>query len=148
MPSHSPQKPHTRRLSNGLPQYSFAVQEKRRRQQPIVSWFIPVTITLPRSGPQPRTIKCWCINPYSLSRYGRKKGCLLMTCFLLFAFYSTFALTRRFGTKEKRWPRPPFTGHPPTLVFQTEDLQRIWLWEIASGHYPSRQPSMWQNYLS
>ncbi|THV07675.1 hypothetical protein K435DRAFT_772530 [Dendrothele bispora CBS 962.96] len=74
-----------------------------------------------------------------MSRYGRKKGCLLMACLLLLAFYFTFALTKRFGTKEKRWPRPPFAGYPPTLIFQRDHLQRIWLWEIASGHYPSRQ---------
>ncbi|KAK1232320.1 hypothetical protein PQX77_004571 [Marasmius sp. AFHP31] len=27
----------------------------------------------------------------------------------------------------------------PTLVFRREDLQRIWHWEIASGHHPSRR---------
>ncbi|KII93860.1 hypothetical protein PLICRDRAFT_36083 [Plicaturopsis crispa FD-325 SS-3] len=30
-----------------------------------------------------------------------------------------------------------FTRHTPTLVFQREDLRRVWEWEIASGHYPS-----------
>ncbi|KAK7053032.1 hypothetical protein VNI00_004353 [Paramarasmius palmivorus] len=29
-------------------------------------------------------------------------------------------------------------GDPPTLVYRREDLQRIWNWEIESGHYPSR----------
>ncbi|KAL0567885.1 hypothetical protein V5O48_014112 [Marasmius crinis-equi] len=29
-------------------------------------------------------------------------------------------------------------GDPPTLVFERDDLQRIWDWEIRSGHYPSR----------
>ncbi|KAF5375153.1 hypothetical protein D9758_000383 [Tetrapyrgos nigripes] len=138
MPSHSPQKLHSRRLSNGLPQYSFAAQEKRPRQQPAFSWLVPVIITLP--GRQPRTLKCWVINPFALARCGRKRACLLMTCLVLFALYFTFALTQRFGTKEKRWPRPPFVGHPPTLVFRRDDLAKIWLWEIASGHYPSRQP--------
>lgn len=33
------------------------------------------------------------------------------------------------------------SSEPPTLVFQREDLQRIWKWEIASGHYPSTQSS-------
>ncbi|KAK1216072.1 hypothetical protein PQX77_021303 [Marasmius sp. AFHP31] len=32
----------------------------------------------------------------------------------------------------------PAVGDPSTLVFQREDLQRIWDWEIRSGHYPSR----------
>lgn len=51
--------------------------------------------------------------------------------------FTTFALAKRFVTEEKTWPA--FTGDPPTLVFKREDLQRIWSWEIASGHYPSRR---------
>ncbi|KAF7346844.1 Snorna binding protein [Mycena sanguinolenta] len=31
------------------------------------------------------------------------------------------------------------SDEPSTLVFRREDLQRIWNWEIASGHYPSGQ---------
>ncbi|GAW06066.1 glycosyltransferase family 32 protein [Lentinula edodes] len=31
----------------------------------------------------------------------------------------------------------PFTAYPPTLVYRREDLQRIWAYEITSGHYPS-----------
>jgi len=30
-------------------------------------------------------------------------------------------------------------SEPSTLVFRREDLQRIWNWEISSGHYPSRR---------
>lgn len=45
--------------------------------------------------------------------------------------FAMFALARRLGTEE---PWPAFTGDPPTLVFRREDLQRIWTWEIASGH--------------
>ncbi|KAF7347924.1 Glycosyltransferase family 32 protein [Mycena venus] len=51
--------------------------------------------------------------------------------------FAMFALAKRFGTEEKTWPA--FTNDPPTLVFRREDLQRIWSWEIASGHYPSRR---------
>ncbi|KAF8585562.1 hypothetical protein K439DRAFT_1632567 [Ramaria rubella] len=29
------------------------------------------------------------------------------------------------------------SGDPPTLVYAREDLQRVWEWEIASGHFPS-----------
>ncbi|KAG6835645.1 hypothetical protein H0H93_016233 [Arthromyces matolae] len=32
------------------------------------------------------------------------------------------------------------TNEQSTLVFRREDLQRIWKWEIASGHFPSSQP--------
>ena len=31
--------------------------------------------------------------------------------------------------------------NPSTLVFAPLDLQRIWQWEIASGHHPGSKPS-------
>ena len=36
---------------------------------------------------------------------------------------------------------PFFRKERPTLVFRREDLQRIWHWEVSSGHFPSRQRS-------
>ncbi|KAG6829925.1 hypothetical protein H0H92_002948 [Tricholoma furcatifolium] len=35
----------------------------------------------------------------------------------------------------ENWP----PSDPSTLVFRRDDLQRIWKWEVASGHYPSAQ---------
>ncbi len=40
-----------------------------------------------------------------------------------------------------------FPATPPTLVHRREDLQRIWHWELASGHYPSRQRSAFILFL-
>ncbi|THU97646.1 glycosyltransferase family 32 protein [Dendrothele bispora CBS 962.96] len=41
----------------------------------------------------------------------------------------------------ENWPEPPWSPpvDPPTLVFRRVDLQRIWNWEVTSGHYPSRR---------
>ncbi|KAF9025752.1 hypothetical protein BDZ89DRAFT_1135291 [Hymenopellis radicata] len=47
------------------------------------------------------------------------------------------ALRKGFGRQE-RWE--PFTPREPsTLVYRRDDLRRIWEWEIASGHYPSKR---------
>ena len=63
-----------------------------------------------------------------------------MLCFGLFLFvFATFAMHRRFNSSSRQWPA--FPGDPPTLVFTRADLQRIWEWEIDSGHYPSTQKS-------
>jgi WD repeat and SOF domain-containing protein 1 len=64
-----------------------------------------------------------------------------MLGFGIFLFvFATFALHRRFTSSSGQWPTFP-TGDPPTLVFTRADLQRIWKWEIESGHYPSSQKS-------
>ena len=55
-----------------------------------------------------------------------RKLCLSISCLIFFAF----ALAKRF------WAHDPLT-----LVYDLEDLQRIWHWEVKSGHYPSRQRS-------
>lgn len=33
----------------------------------------------------------------------------------------------------------PFTGDPDTLIYTRTEVERVWLWEIASGRYPSRR---------
>lgn len=55
--------------------------------------------------------------------------------------FIVFAIAQRFRTEEKQWSAPLFQGEPPTLVFGREDLQKIWQWEVQSGHYPSRRDS-------
>lgn len=44
--------------------------------------------------------------------------------------------------KTNKWTEnwQPSNADSSTLVFRREDLQRIWKWEIASGHFPSSQP--------
>ncbi|GAA5877891.1 hypothetical protein JCM3774_001761 [Rhodotorula dairenensis] len=47
-------------------------------------------------------------------------------------FHATLTLGRSKGV------HIPFTD-PSTLVFTPAEIERVWRWEIASGHYPSRR---------
>lgn len=130
------------RTSWSLPAYSSTVQEKLARHPP-PAWFITVSIPIP--GIRSRRLRMPVLNPRhvlhrSVTRFGQKRGIVLVCVALVVLITIVFALGKRFGTEEKKWPTP-FTGDPSTLVFKRDDLQRIWLWEIASGHYPSRQNS-------
>ncbi|PFH50776.1 hypothetical protein AMATHDRAFT_144287 [Amanita thiersii Skay4041] len=128
---------------NGLPIYSSssssAVQEKLALRG--LPWWIPVSFSLPGLA-SPR-LQLLALNPrkvheFTVTRFGRIRGTLLLCLSVLVLTFTTFALAQRFGTQAKQWPTP-FTGDPSTLIFKREDLQRIWQWEIASGHYPSRR---------
>ena len=71
----------------------------------------------------------------------RKRGPLLVAVACLAVFFTVLLVTKSFGWSD--WGDQWQSGaslEPPTLVFKREDLQRIWKWEIASGHYPSRRP--------
>ncbi|KIY50572.1 hypothetical protein FISHEDRAFT_39271 [Fistulina hepatica ATCC 64428] len=129
-----------RTMSTSLPVFSPKLQDKfsiSRTYPP--HWFTRVAI-LPRRSKR----RIWVPNPrrfhyFAVSRFGRVPGSILALLALLSLVFTTFAFAKRFGTKSKTWPAP-FTGDPSTLVYKREDLQRIWEWEIASGHYPSRHP--------
>ena len=128
---------------NGLPVYSSsssAVQEKLALR-PTPWWF---TLSLPIPGFPSRRLRL--VTPYpfrlhefTISRFGRKRGPLFLCISIVALIFTTFSLAQRFGSQDKQWPT--FTRDPPTLVYKREDLQRIWLWEVSSGHYPSRRKS-------
>ena len=84
------------------------------------------------------------LHQLSVSRFGRTRGPILLVICVIAAVYTVFALHKRFATEDKAWPTPFPVGEPPTLVYRREDLQRIWEWEIAAGHYPSGRRSTWQ----
>ncbi|KAJ6495682.1 hypothetical protein C8R47DRAFT_1116088 [Mycena vitilis] len=69
------------------------------------------------------------------SRFGRIRGALVLFLTLLALCFTVFAFVKRFGSPQRKWPG----GDSPTLVFKREDLGRIWRWEVASGHHPSRR---------
>jgi WD repeat and SOF domain-containing protein 1 len=130
-----------------LPQYSesSAIQEKlgRRHHPP---WLLPLSIPIP--GLPQRFSRLWVVNPrrihhFTTIRFGQRRGSAILAFVVLTIMFTTFALAKRFATNEKKWPTP-FTGDLPTLVYKREDLQRIWRWEIESGHYPSRRSSKFQ----
>lgn len=136
---------HSAGPNGSLPMYSSssAVQEKWRRHHHSESWFTYTTLPIP--GVRTRRLRLLTPNPSRVhhlvvNQIGRKRGAVLgLICFT--AIYLVFALHRRYGTEEKQWPTPIPFGDPPTLVYRREDLQRIWEWEVAAGHYPSSQKS-------
>lgn len=93
-------------------------------------------------GVRNRRLRIWVLNParlhqLSVSRFGRKRGPLVLALACASFIFAMFALAKRFGTEEKQWPAPLFREDPSTLVFGRDDLQKIWKWEVESGHYPS-----------
>jgi DDB1- and CUL4-associated factor 13 len=130
------------RMSNGLPSYSPSVVQEKFRHTRASSWIIPIYVPIP--GMQTRRLRVPVPNParfhqLTVSRFGRKRGTLVLCLSVLAMVFTVFALAKRFGSEDREWPK--FPGEPPTLVFRREDLQRIWKWEVESGHYPSSQKS-------
>ncbi|KAI0320357.1 hypothetical protein OF83DRAFT_602412 [Amylostereum chailletii] len=129
------------RPSNNLPMFSSAVQEKMHRSAQSMSWTLHVSMPIPGVStrrlrlPLPNVPRMYRI---SASRFGRRRGFVVMVVAVVALFFTVFALSRRLGST-KQWPTPMdlVIRDPPTLVYEREDLQRIWKWEIESGHYPS-----------
>lgn len=59
-------------------------------------------------------------------------------CAFLGGLLAVCAVLILLGTEETNWA-PTFRDS--TLVFTRDELQRIWRWEIDSGHYPSSAKS-------
>ncbi|KAH7910865.1 hypothetical protein BJ138DRAFT_51056 [Hygrophoropsis aurantiaca] len=123
--------------SFGLPSYASAVQEKMRLEATKGSWLIPLSMPVP--GSQTRRVRLRMINSahvprLRLSRLGRRRGFMCRCLTLLASLFAIWAVVMIFGMEDPHWT-PPFRDS--TLVFGRENLQRIWKWEIESGHYPS-----------
>lgn len=114
-----------------LPSYSSAVREKMHLQSSGRQWLIPMTAST-------RRIRLQSPNPGSrsrLARVGRRRGFVCRcVAFLAVVFSVAVIVLMLLGNEESHWT-PPFRD--TTLVFGRENLQRIWRWEIESGHYPS-----------
>jgi len=129
---------------NGLPSFSSALHEKFHRHGKALYWFVPFSIRIP--GVRNRRLRLLVPNvarlhQSSVARFGRRRGTLLLFVAFASALFFIFALQKRFGTEDKKWPTPLFTSDPSTLVFGRKDLQNIWRWEVQSGHYPSTRES-------
>ncbi|KAF9229174.1 hypothetical protein BS17DRAFT_771119 [Gyrodon lividus] len=120
-----------------LPTYSSAVREKLDIQFN-KSWLAPFSIPfLP--GAQPRRVRLRVLNPvrvphHPISLFGYRKGLFSRCCAFLGGLLAICIVVILLGTEETHWT-PAFRD--TTLVFSREDLQKIWRWEIDSGHYPS-----------
>lgn len=78
------------------------------------------------------------------NRFGKRRGpFILLTALFLFAYLLVIA-NRRFEGNTTSWAETLSFPDPSTLVYRREDIQRIWEWEIAAGHYPSGRRSTWQ----
>ncbi|RDB19708.1 hypothetical protein Hypma_013161 [Hypsizygus marmoreus] len=132
-------------MNNGiLPNHSSAVEEKlHRANTTAASWTRPVMLPIP--GVRTRRLRILVPNVGSFqqlrgARVRRSRGPLIV-CFACMALFLTVMVVSRNQGRSRQWAEnwPPTTGESSTLVFKREDLQRIWKWEIASGHFPSRQ---------
>lgn len=90
------------------------------------------------------------INIYNsaVMHHGRQRanfGLLVFCIFALWMFMSVNNLNKRGHHSHNSENRDSDDNgnETPTLVFARQDLQRVWEWEIASGHYPSSRKSMY-----
>ena len=128
---------------NGLPIISSSIHEKKLRHARATPW--TVSIFLPIPGLRGRHLRLVVPNlsilyHFTFSHFSRRRGTLVLLLACVSIVFTVYAVAQRFGTEEKQWT-PLFTGDPSTLVFGREDLQKIWQWEIQSGHYPSSRES-------
>ena len=131
-------------MNGDLPSHSSAIEEKLERQHKS-PWIKPVFLAIP--GVRSRRLRVLVPNvgPFNrqlMARMKRKRGPLLVVVACLAVFLTVVIVTKGIGHSDwnNQWQGGP-TGESSTLVFKREDLQRIWKWEINSGHYPSTQSS-------
>jgi hypothetical protein len=132
------------RSPNGLPVFTSSIHEKKLRHAKASSWTISIYLPIP--GLRNRHIHIILPNlplfqRFTLSHFSRRRGTLVLLLTCVSIVLTVFAIAQRFRAQEKQWAAPLFPGEPPTLVFGREDLQKIWRWEVQSGHYPSSRES-------
>ncbi|KZS96140.1 hypothetical protein SISNIDRAFT_473521 [Sistotremastrum niveocremeum HHB9708] len=134
-----PQRERSLKGRSSLPTFSTAFEEKQYLTSRPRSWFMVLTIPLPFLGSRKLNIPVPIpprIYHIVLTRCGPRRGPAIIWVAFLLLFWIVYAFSRRYGSQDGKWP-VPFTSDPPTLVYSREDLQRIWEWEISSGHYQS-----------
>ncbi|KAJ7575568.1 snoRNA binding protein [Mycena floridula] len=102
-----------------LPNHHPPSDSRRRRNGPLTG---STSTTIPRLRSLYRV---------SALRYGRRRAFALILCLFIAVLLLLFMRSRR----QSKQPEV----YSSTLVYRKSDLQRIWHWEIASGHHPSRR---------
>ncbi|EUC65307.1 glycosyltransferase family 32 protein [Rhizoctonia solani AG-3 Rhs1AP] len=123
-----------------LPSYTNAIEEKQHLTHRGSGWTTTFYVPLPfRQGQRMKIVLPipQRISAVTSSQMSRRKAFLCIG--LLFLTWIGFGFTAWFKRPGERW-RPPLPGPPSTLVFRRSELQKIWEWEIASGHYPINRP--------
>ncbi|KAK7057493.1 hypothetical protein R3P38DRAFT_2841286 [Favolaschia claudopus] len=133
-----PSAPHIRVTPRDGRQWSLPKHyppEDKYHKRPVQLWFtLPVSIFgLLRFRLVLPNVKSTYLA--TTSRFGRLRGALVLLLTFLGLCFTVFAFVKRFGSHHRKWPG----GGSPTLVFRREDLGKIWRWEVASGHHPSRR---------
>ncbi|EGO30952.1 hypothetical protein SERLADRAFT_404908 [Serpula lacrymans var. lacrymans S7.9] len=121
-----------------LPSYSSAVKEKLHRRQPTAQWSLPFAIPVSSPDmrrPRLRILSSTRTHHFKITRLGRKRKSLCRCLALLASIFALYIVVLRLGMEDRHWT--PTFRDPSTLVFGRENLQKIWKWEIESGHYPS-----------
>jgi len=132
MPSPLSLRPYSDQKSGPLPIFNGS---RRRRNSD----------SLTTAGSSRKSRDSWLpsLRILSPSYHGRKRGpCLTLILYLL-VIVCVCAFGRRYMSRQRTWP---VIGPSSTLVFKRKDLQNIWLWEIASGHHPSRRKGALKDY--
>jgi WD repeat and SOF domain-containing protein 1 len=131
-------------MNGDLPCHSSVIEEKLERQHKS-SWIKPIFLAIPGVPNRRLRILVPNVGPFNrqhMARIKRKRGPLLVVVACLAVFLTVVIVTKGIGHSDwnNQWQGAP-TSESSTLVFKREDLQIIWKWEIASGHYPSSQSS-------
>lgn len=99
------------------------------------------------TGKGKRTSSLSPTSPISSSAFDRGGGHSTLRAFLaivgtiLFVFFSissTFKIGKRAIRAGRDSGKIPFVD-PSTLILDQGEIERIWRWELASGHYPSKR---------
>ncbi|EIW64317.1 uncharacterized protein TRAVEDRAFT_138986 [Trametes versicolor FP-101664 SS1] len=70
----------------------------------------------------------------SVTKFGRRRGPAMLGACVLVLVLTALAFHGRFVSAKRSWP---LLGATSTVVFERDQLRKIWEWEILSGHYPS-----------
>lgn len=120
--------------------HSSAITEKAaHRSSASLSWN---TRLVPIPGVESRKLRV--VYPKVTKLWEKRLPLLaVILCLALLTFvYSPFSSKANYNSAD--WKiEPPWTpaADPSTLVFRRADLQKIWQWEIDSGHFPTRRSS-------
>lgn len=114
-----------------------------------IEWTRPVLLPIPGVRTRRLRIIVPTVPQFGGFRLGRRRGPFLF-CIACMAVVFTFVVfSKRLGGSDwnDQWGPAVAPPDPSTLVFGREDLRRIWHWEIASGHFPSRASSTYRFIL-
>lgn len=126
------------RSPNGLPIFSSSIHEKKLRHAKATSWTVSIFLPIPGLRRHLRLVvpNLSLLYQFAFSHFSRRRGTLVLLLACVSVVFTVYAVAQRFGQRRSSGGSI-FTAEPPTLVFGRENLQKIWHWEIQSGHYPS-----------